>query len=62
MREGKSMDSVTYEAITSRSHHQGGVNSALLDGSIRFVNDSIDRKLWQELSTLAGREVVAVPE
>lgn len=56
------MDSVTYEAITSRSHHQGGVNSALLDGSIRFVNDSIDRKLWQELSTLAGREVVAVPE
>ena len=62
MREGKSMDRVTYGAITSRSHHPGGVNSALLDGSIRFVNDSIDRKLWQELSTRAGREVVAVPE
>ena len=62
MREGKVTNAVTYAAVTSRSHHPGGVNSALLDGSIRFVNESIDRQLWQDLSTRAGREVAAVPE
>lgn len=62
MREGKNSNAVTYAAVTSRSHHPGGVNTALLDGSIRFINDSIDRQLWQDLSTRAGREVAAVPE
>ncbi len=53
-REGKSSSAPiprTYAAVTSRSYHTGGVNVALLDGSIRFVNDSIDRDLWQYLST-----------
>ncbi|MGC6551598.1 MAG: H-X9-DG-CTERM domain-containing protein, partial [Rubripirellula sp.] len=40
----------------------GGVNASLLDGSVRFVTESIDRQLWQDLSTRAGREVVQVPE
>ena len=62
MREGKSSDRTTYAAITSRSHHTGGVNASLLDGSVRFVTESIDRQLWQDLSTRAGREVVQVPE
>ena len=62
MREGKNSNAITYAAVTSRSHHPGGVNSALLDGSIRFVNDSIELQLWQDLSTRAGREVVAIPE
>ncbi len=62
MREGKPSTALTYAAVTSRSYHAGGVNIAMMDGSIRFVNDSIDLQLWQDLSTRAGREKVAVPE
>ncbi len=52
----------TYGAVTSRSYHGGGVNVAMLDGSVRFVTDSIERDLWQHLSTRNGHEVVQVPE
>ena len=52
----------TYAAVTSRSYHLGGVTVSNLDGSVRTINDSIDRELWQHLSTRAGHEVVAVPE
>lgn len=64
-REGKSATSPiprTYAAVTSRSYHVGGVSVALLDGSVRFVTDSIELQLWRDLSTQAGKEVVAVPE
>jgi prepilin-type N-terminal cleavage/methylation domain-containing protein len=62
MREGKASPARTYAAVTSRSYHEGGVHSALMDGSVRFVTESIDRDLWQDLSTRAGKEVVKVPE
>ena len=62
MREGKVTTARTYAAVTSRSYHTGGVNVALMDGSVRFVSDSIDLDLWQSMSTRAGREVIAVPE
>ncbi|KAA1259393.1 Type II secretion system protein G precursor [Rubripirellula obstinata] len=66
-REGKTPSNVsdpakTYAAVTSRSYHTGGVQVGMLDGSVRFMNDSIDRELWQNLSTRAGHEVVSVPE
>ncbi|MGI9473000.1 MAG: DUF1559 domain-containing protein [Rubripirellula sp.] len=64
-REGKTASSPvprTYAAVTSRSYHIGGVNVALMDGSIHFVTDSIDRELWQHLSTRMGREIVEVPQ
>lgn len=61
-REGRTATARTYGAITARSHHQGGVNVALMDGSVRFVNDSINLQLWQDLSTRNGREIVRVPE
>jgi len=63
MREGKDMSSParTYAAVTSRSYHVGGVMVGVLDGSVRFVTDSVERKLWQDLSTRAGREVITWP-
>lgn len=62
MREGITTTALTYAAVTSRSYHQGGVNVSLMDGSVRFISDSIDLKLWQNLSTRGGNEIVAVPE
>ncbi|MDA8743689.1 DUF1559 domain-containing protein [Rubripirellula amarantea] len=64
-REGKTATAPvprTYAAVTSRSYHTGGVMVGILDGSVRFFTDSIDRELWQDLSTRAGHEVVAMPD
>lgn len=62
IREGKNTTALTQAAVTSRSYHQGGVNVTMLDGSVRFVTDSIELELWRNLSTRAGRETVTVPQ
>ncbi len=61
-REGRSTSERTYAAVTSRSHHTGGVNVSLLDGSVRFATESIDLSLWRALSTRNGRETASFPE
>ncbi|QDT49097.1 DUF1559 domain-containing protein [Symmachiella dynata] len=43
--------------MTARSHHTGGVQCCLADGSVRFVGDSIDLGVWQSAGTRAGGEV-----
>lgn len=44
----------------ARSRHgQGGVNTALCDGSVRFVSNNVDIEVWQALSTTTGGEVVS---
>lgn len=40
------------------SHHPGGVNAGLLDGSVRFVKDSVAIKLWRGLATRSGGELI----
>jgi prepilin-type N-terminal cleavage/methylation domain-containing protein/prepilin-type processing-associated H-X9-DG protein len=40
------------------SHHPGGVNALLMDGSVRFFADGIDLRVWRALSTRNGGEVV----
>jgi hypothetical protein len=34
------------------------VNTLLMDGSVRFVNNSISRATWRGLGTAAGGEVL----
>ena len=40
------------------SHHSGGVNCLLMDGSCRFVSNHIDLGIWRAFATRAGGELV----
>lgn len=44
-----------------KSLHPGGVNFALGDGSVRFVNDTIDYVLINQLGTRNGGEIARLP-
>jgi prepilin-type processing-associated H-X9-DG protein len=46
----------TYAIITSRSYHSGGVNVAMVDGSVQTVNDEINLLVWRAQATRAGNE------
>jgi prepilin-type N-terminal cleavage/methylation domain-containing protein/prepilin-type processing-associated H-X9-DG protein len=42
----------------ARSSHSGGVNLAMCDGSVRFVNNSIPLTTWRAMGSATGGEVV----
>jgi prepilin-type N-terminal cleavage/methylation domain-containing protein len=52
---------IHYRACGFKSRHAGGAFFALCDGSVRFLSETIDYQLYNELGTRAGREVVTVP-
>lgn len=43
---------------TARSHHLGGVNALMGDGSVRFVGEAIATAVWRGLGTRNGGELV----
>jgi prepilin-type N-terminal cleavage/methylation domain-containing protein len=47
----------TYAIVTSRSHHPGQVQTAMVDGSIQAVTDSVDLLVWRAMATRDGEEV-----
>lgn len=47
--------------VAARSEHPGGVNTALCDGSVRFVMDSVAWDVWQAMGTAQGGEAYAMP-
>ena len=59
LRDGESITLPTYAAITARSFHSGGVNALMMDGSVRFVKNSIALNIWRGLGTRAGGEVLS---
>ena len=59
-KEGRSATQASYAAITARSFHPAGVNVALLDGSVHFVTDSIERPVWRALSKRDSGELVSL--
>ena len=45
----------------ARSRHPGGVNVALADGAVRFVDDTVDPAVWKAAATRAGGEATPLP-
>jgi len=52
----KTQDGQNFAA--ARSAHPGGVNAALADASVRFIQESINITTWRALASRAGGEVV----
>ena len=52
------LDGPWYGVATARALHAGGVNSLMADGAVRFVNETIDRRVWRSLGTRNGDELV----
>jgi prepilin-type N-terminal cleavage/methylation domain-containing protein/prepilin-type processing-associated H-X9-DG protein len=48
--------------ITASSNHSGGVNVGFLDGSVRFIKDSINQRTWWAIATKDGGEVVGADQ
>jgi prepilin-type processing-associated H-X9-DG protein len=44
-----------------KSRHPGGANLCLGDGSVQFFTEDIDYKLYNNLGTRAGGELVSLP-
>ena len=48
----------SFVLTSARSAHPGGVHVALVDGSCRFVSESVDLETWRALATRSGGEVL----
>ncbi len=59
--EGRSTTIPTFAAVTSRSFHANGVQVVMMDGSVSFIANNIDRAIWQGLSTRDGGESASLP-
>jgi prepilin-type N-terminal cleavage/methylation domain-containing protein/prepilin-type processing-associated H-X9-DG protein len=49
---------LSYSAFTARSYHSGGVNAMFMDGSVRFIANSIPQATWRALGTRNGGEPI----
>jgi prepilin-type processing-associated H-X9-DG protein len=45
--------------VGASSYHAGGVNVAMLDGSVRFIKNTINPMTWWALASKAGGEVLS---
>ncbi len=45
--------------IGASAYHPGGVNLACLDGSVKFIKNSVNARSWWALATKAGGEVIS---
>ena len=45
--------------VNVSSNHPGGVNTALADGSVRFVKNSLAQNVWWALGTRANGEIIS---
>jgi len=48
--------------IAASSYHAGGINSCFVDGSVRFITDSIEPDVWYASGTRASAENLRIRE
>jgi prepilin-type N-terminal cleavage/methylation domain-containing protein/prepilin-type processing-associated H-X9-DG protein len=48
--------------IGAQSNHSGGVNVCFLDGSVKFIKDSVSLPVWGAIATKNGGEVVSADQ
>jgi prepilin-type N-terminal cleavage/methylation domain-containing protein/prepilin-type processing-associated H-X9-DG protein len=53
---GVQLQFTPYGWRTARSNHPGGVNLSMADGSLQFIDDSIDPQIWKAMATTSGEE------
>ena len=56
--DGNGRSAINAQAA-ARSKHTGGVNTAMGDGGVRFVTNSIDAATWQAMGTRANGETLS---
>jgi prepilin-type N-terminal cleavage/methylation domain-containing protein/prepilin-type processing-associated H-X9-DG protein len=44
--------------VGTSSNHSGGVNCGFLDGSVKFIKESVSNQTWWGIATRAGGEVI----
>ncbi|MFO0950125.1 MAG: DUF1559 domain-containing protein [Isosphaeraceae bacterium] len=48
--------------MTASSLHPGGVNVGFIDGSVRFIKDTINRDVWRAIGSMNGGEVISADQ
>jgi prepilin-type N-terminal cleavage/methylation domain-containing protein/prepilin-type processing-associated H-X9-DG protein len=51
--------SKTYTMVGASSNHSGGVNVGFLDGTVRFVKNTVAPATWWAIATKSGGEVIS---
>ena len=51
--------SKSYTMVGASSGHPGGVNVTMLDGSVRFIKNTVNPTSWWALATKSGGEVIS---
>ncbi|WP_435019841.1 DUF1559 domain-containing protein [Tundrisphaera sp. TA3] len=46
-------------ASASRSRHPGGVNAAMVDGSVKFFKNTVALSVWRALASTQGGEIIS---
>jgi prepilin-type N-terminal cleavage/methylation domain-containing protein len=55
---GGSQDYDSQAIVSATSRHPGGVNVLIGDGTVRFMKESIDARVWAALGTISGGEEI----
>ena len=56
---GTSVGSQVFNAIGASSNHAGGVNVMFLDGTVRFVKETINLPIWVAIGTISAGEIIS---
>ena len=54
----KTSPTATNSRAAARSKHPGGVNTVLADGSVEFIDDSIEPLIWSSRGSIRGNQTI----